>query len=65
MRRCDLGSPEAIGMAYASSLRMKADALRTPMMLTMEARVVVADALEALADIAETHPQCFLCVRRR
>lgn len=49
----------ALGKAYAAALRDKARVLRTPYVLSLEVRTLIAADLEALAAIAETHPEVF------
>jgi hypothetical protein len=48
-----------LGKSYAVALRERAQLLRTDLLLTKRARQLIADDLEALAQIAEKSPQCF------
>ena len=49
----------ALGAAYAKSLRLKAKALISGLVMPLPARVSVASDLETLAFIAEHHPEAF------
>ncbi len=52
-----------LGRSYAIALHERAQLLRTDFMLTKKARQLIADDLDALAQIAELHPQCFRGVK--
>jgi hypothetical protein len=52
-----------LGRSYAVALRERAQLLRTDLLLTKRARQLIADDLDALAQIAELHPQCFRGVK--
>ncbi len=55
-----LKDPEnVLGKAYADSLRLKAKALISGLVMPLNARVSVAVDLETLAYIAEHHPEAF------
>ncbi len=55
-----LHDPEnACGKAYADSLRLKAKALISGLVMPRHARESVASDLETLAHIAEHHPEAF------
>ncbi len=49
----------ALGLAYANSLRLKAKALICGLVMPLPARLSVASDLETLAFIAEHHPEAF------
>lgn len=48
-----------LGKQYAEELRLRAQLMRTPLMLTTIARDQIARDLEELAYIAEKRPECF------
>lgn len=50
---------QLLGKKYAEVIRERIQALRTDLMLTQKVRHQIADDLEALAQIAETQPECF------
>lgn len=54
----------ALGRAYAASLHEKASALRSTFFLTAEARLSMAEDLEALAYLASNHPEVFGYLQR-
>lgn len=51
----------ALGRAYAASLRERSALLRSGLLVSAALRNSIALDLEALADIAETHPDVFGC----
>ena len=56
--------PETLlGKRYAEALRERAQLMRTDLLLTKKARGLIADDLEALAQIAETTPESFRGVK--
>lgn len=53
----------ALGKAYAGTLRLSQTALRSNLVLTKDARERIADDLEALATLAEDHPEVFSYIK--
>ncbi len=58
-RRPKRKSDNREGVAYAAALRERSMLLRSSLLLSPQVRQTISEDIDALARIAELHPECF------